>query len=45
MDQNELFVQNANDFEKNMHDFMAVEVNKSLTFADIALGSGDEQRR
>lgn len=37
MKDDKIFENNQQDFEKNMHDFIGIEVQTSLTFAEIAL--------
>jgi len=45
MDANTVFANNARDFEKNMHEFIATEVQTSFTFAGIANTTTDEIRK
>jgi hypothetical protein len=39
MDENRIAENNLRDFERNMHDFISVEVRTGLTFAEIALSN------
>jgi hypothetical protein len=39
MDENRIAENNLRDFERNMHDFISVEVQAGLTFAEVALSN------
>jgi hypothetical protein len=44
MNENTMFLQNVHDFEKNMHAFIRIEVETSLTFAEIALSRPEHRK-